>query len=496
VKPSLLRITASAAVLLIVLFLGAKIQAQTTAFTYQGRFTDSSTNPPTTNGTYSMTFRLFDTDGTDPQNPGTLIATQAAAPVTVANGIFTPRIDFGAAAFNSTQNRFLEVQVGSIVLTPRHQLTSVPFSVMAKTAANASTATSGTTVSVASLTLVALNYASATAITDLTGGIEGQCVVLLANNGNVSIADSGNFKLSANWSPLGADTLTVCRSAITLAVAFWYETARSANNFFSHLQVIKNGSGSGNVTSVPAGINCGVDCSETYESETVVTLTAAAASNSTFSGWSGGGCSGTGTCTTTMDSAVKTVTATFTSNNFTLTVTKAGTGSGTVTSSPAGIDCGTECSGIYADGTRVTLTAVPSASSSFAGWSGACTGTGACVVNVTNAATVTATFTLITFTLTVTKEGTGGGNITSSPAGISCGMDCSEAYAPNTMVTVTAAPDSGSFFAGWGGSCSGTGNCTVTMNAAKTVNALFNLNATLTDQPPVVRLTPNRTQDK
>jgi hypothetical protein len=75
-------------------------------------------------------------------------------------------------------------------------------------------------------------------------------------------------------------------------------------------------------------------------------------------------------------------------------------------------------------------------------------------------------------------------------------MDCSEAYAPNTMVTVTAAPDSGSFFAGWGGSCSGTGNCTVTMNAAKTVNALFNLNATLTDQPPVVRLTPNRTQDK
>ncbi len=45
------------------------------------------------------------------------------------------------------------------------------------------------------------------------------------------------------------------------------------------------------------------------------------------------------------------------------------------------------------------------------------------------AKTVTATFAPITYALTVTKAGTGTGTVTSSPAGISCGADCSQAYA-------------------------------------------------------------------
>ena len=76
------------------------------------------------------------------------------------------------------------------------------------------------------------------------------------------------------------------------------------------LSVFKSGHGSGTVTSSPAGINCGTDCTETYNSGTSVTLTATAAADSTFAGWSGGGCSGTSTCALTMDAA-KTVTATF-----------------------------------------------------------------------------------------------------------------------------------------------------------------------------------------
>ena len=78
---------------------------------------------------------------------------------------------------------------------------------------------------------------------------------------------------------------------------------------------------------------------------------------------------------------------------FALAVVRAGTGSGTVTSTPAGITCGTSCSASYASGTAVALTATPAAGSSFTGWSGGgCTGTGSCTVTLTAATTVTATF--------------------------------------------------------------------------------------------------------
>ncbi|MBU6364429.1 MAG: hypothetical protein KGQ95_09450, partial [Acidobacteria bacterium] len=75
-----------------------------------------------------------------------------------------------------------------------------------------------------------------------------------------------------------------------------------------------------------------------------------------------------------------------------VTVTKAGTGSGTVSSAPAGIDCGATCSAAFDYGQAVTLTATPAAGSTFAGWGGACSGTGACTVTTTQARAVTATF--------------------------------------------------------------------------------------------------------
>ena len=64
--------------------------------------------------------------------------------------------------------------------------------------------------------------------------------------------------------------------------------------------------------------------------------------------------------------------------------------------------------------------------------------------------------------------------MTSSPAGISCGSDCSESYASGTSVTLTASAAGGSTFAGWSGACSGTGTCNVTMTAARSVTATFN----------------------
>ncbi len=162
----------------------------------------------------------------------------------------------------------------------------------------------------------------------------------------------------------------------------------------------------------------------------------------------------------------------------TLTVTKTSVagGAGTVTSSPAGIDCGDDCTEDYSNGTPVTLTASSDAGSNFAGWSGACFGAQlTCNLIMTMNRSVTATFAPIglTYTLTVTRTGTGGGTVTSSPAGINCGGDCSEPYLSGTPVTLTATADGDSAFTGWGGACSGTGTCIVAMNAARSVTAEF-----------------------
>ena len=74
-----------------------------------------------------------------------------------------------------------------------------------------------------------------------------------------------------------------------------------------------------------------------------------------------------------------------------LSVQKAGDGVGTVTS-PAGIDCGVACSGSYAAGAVVTLTATPATGSSFAGWGGNCSGTGNCTLTMSAARLVSAEF--------------------------------------------------------------------------------------------------------
>ena len=75
-----------------------------------------------------------------------------------------------------------------------------------------------------------------------------------------------------------------------------------------------------------------------------------------------------------------------------LTVTKSGDGSGTVTSTPAGIDCGTLCASGFEEGTTVTLTAVADSGSEFTGWSGACTGVGPCLVTLDGDQAVVAGF--------------------------------------------------------------------------------------------------------
>jgi hypothetical protein len=193
----------------------------------------------------------------------------------------------------------------------------------------------------------------------------------------------------AGWSGGGCSgTVPTCNVTISTAA-----TVTATFNFASYrLDVVRNGTSTGTVTSSPTGINCGTTCFATYTSGTLITLSAAPAVGATFAGWSGGGCTGTGTCVVTL-AAATTVTATFNALTLALDVNLAGAGSGTVTSSPPGISCGADCTETYVYNTSVTLTAAPAVGSTFAGWSGACTGTALmCVVSMTAARTVTATF--------------------------------------------------------------------------------------------------------
>ncbi len=77
---------------------------------------------------------------------------------------------------------------------------------------------------------------------------------------------------------------------------------------------------------------------------------------------------------------------------YTLAVAKAGAGTGTVVSNPAGISCGAICSANFTSATSVALTATPASGSTFAGWSGACSGVNACNVTMDAVRNVTATF--------------------------------------------------------------------------------------------------------
>ena len=175
-----------------------------------------------------------------------------------------------------------------------------------------------------------------------------------------------------------------------------------------------------------------------------------------------------------------------------LTVTKSGMGTGTITSNPAGINCGMDCSLVNSENIILILNAIPDSNSLFAGWSGDCTSCGInpdCAISIDSDKTCTATFNPNYYTLTVTKSGTGNGSVTSSPEGITCGADCSETYSktakPKNM-KLKVNPDAYSTFLGWGGDCQEQGTkptCTIRMDSDKHVTASFGL--------PDISVSPN-----
>lgn len=142
------------------------------------------------------------------------------------------------------------------------------------------------------------------------------------------------------------------------------------------------------------------------------------------------------------------------------------------------IHCGTDCTEVYHFEEQAILEAIPEPGSTFTGWSGIdCPGTASCLAPMHVARSVTARFDRSGATLQVARAGDGSGQVASSPPGIECGPDCSETYALGTVVTLRATADSGSFFIGWAGACSGAvETCSLALNVSSNVTANFGRN--------------------
>jgi len=175
---------------------------------------------------------------------------------------------------------------------------------------------------------------------------------------------------------------------------------------------------------------------------------------------------------------------------FPLTIAK--TGEGTIVSSPAGINCGSECKAEFTEGSTVTLTASPASGYAFTSWAGCTEHAGlTCKVTMAKALTVKATFTAPP-SLTVEKAGSGSGKATAT--GISCDASCSKATAAIktgtsvTVKTVSSKSSEAAVFEGGTGSASGCSGatCTFTISANSSVKVKF-------DPTPTKTLTVNLT---
>jgi hypothetical protein len=218
----------------------------TTAFTYQGQLHDGGTNA---NGTYTMIFKLYDAV-TSGNQVGSTITTSP----TLANGLFTVNLDFGAGAFNGSA-RYLDITVTSGAttqeLSPRVQVLADPY---AQFAAVAATVTNGAIMNVQlAANAIATTNIQNNAIT--TNQIASGQVVKSLNclSDAVSLAAGANVTLATN-----GNTLTIASS------------------------------GGGGGSSLVAGNNVGF-----FTNSGIVQISSLVPNVQLFTGFNGGGSSGT-----------------------------------------------------------------------------------------------------------------------------------------------------------------------------------------------------------
>jgi len=193
---------------------------------------------------------------------------------------------------------------------------------------------------------IAKSGTGADTVTSSPAGIScgGACIGSFATGASVALtATPAAGSVFTGWSGGGCSGTGTCQVTLNADTTVTATFALTVT-----LSVSKAGSGSGSVTSSPAGVNCGSSCSTAFATGTSVTLTAHAASGSTFSGWSGGGCSGTGTCHLTLNAATS-VKATFkdkTKPKMTRTTVKVNHAKGTALVTFRGTDPGNGSKGL------------------------------------------------------------------------------------------------------------------------------------------------------
>jgi uncharacterized repeat protein (TIGR02543 family) len=226
--------------------------------------------------------------------------------------------------------------------------------------------------------------------------------------------------------------------------------------------------GEGAVTSSPAGIDCPDRCDGVFPRGAPVSLTARSSPDSTFAGWSGGGCEGTDRCRVLLRRDL-TVTATFRAAPAdTATLRIQPPAGGRVTGAASGIDCPGACEQTFPVDTTVELTATAAEGYVFTGWGEACSETGVCRLIMSADRTVTAGFDPRP-TVEVTVSVSDGVTVQSVPEGIVCGAECVATFPAGDEVTLTADDAE----VDWGGACEGIVglNCALTPEEDASVTA-------------------------
>ncbi len=140
-------------------------------------------------------------------------------------------------------------------------------------------------------------------------------------------------------------------------------------------------------------------------------------------------------------------------------------GHGQVTSDLPGVACAGPCTTQWDQGTKVTLSPIPAATSRFIHWTGGCAGKADCGLDLTQAASVTAVFGPLTIPVKISTGGKGT---------VKCTPACSKRFAAGDRLTLRAVPAKGWRFARWGGACSGTRiTCAPKTDYALTARANF-----------------------